>query len=165
MASSTCSIKQPVSRFRHCDTPPSDKSKPWLWDESFHLISPLAITDAHVKTHDASDVHLIVAVMSSNKNSITISMWKKQVTARRQGKHEGPTTLYILWAILQAVTHLVAVVVIGIFALQMMVSARDCYLVTLLTGGGLKNGNRIISLTWRSTKYMGAWNVREWSRM
>ena len=114
------------------------------------------MTDAHVKTHDAGDVHLIVAATSSNENSITISMWKKQVTARHQGKHEGPTALYILWAILQAVTHLVAVVVIGIFALQMMVSTRDCYLVTLLTGGGLKNGNQIISLTWRSTKYMGA---------
>ena len=49
-----------------------------------------------MKTHDAGDVHLIVAVTLSNENSITISMWKKQVTARHQGKHERPTALYIL---------------------------------------------------------------------
>jgi len=117
-------------------------------------ILPLATTDAHMKTHDAGDVHLIVAATLSNENNITISMWKK-VSTRRQGTKEGPTALYILWAILQAVTHLVAVVVIGIFVLQMTVCDRDCHVVvTLLTGEGLKNGNRTISLTWRSTKYM-----------
>ena len=116
-------------------------------------ISLLATTDAHLKTHDASDVHLIVAAMSSNENNITISMWKK-VSTRRQGIKQGPSALYILWAILQAVTHLVVVVVIGIFALQMMVGDQNCYVVMLLTSGGLKNGNRTISLTWRSTKYM-----------
>ena len=83
-------------------------------------ISLLATTDAHLKTHDASDVHLIVAATSSNENNITISMWKK-VSTRRQGIKQGPSALYILWVILQAVTHLVVMVVIGIFALQMMV--------------------------------------------
>lgn len=116
-------------------------------------ISLLATTDAHLKTHDASDVHLIVAAMSSNENNITISMWKK-VSTRHQGIKQGPSALYILWAILQAVTHLVVMVVIGIFALQMMVGDRNCYVVMLLTSGGLKNGNHTISLMWRSTKYM-----------
>jgi len=114
-------------------------------------ISPLATTDAHLKTHDADDVHLIVAATSSNENNITISLWKK-VSTRRQGiKHEGPTTLYILWAILQAVTHLVAVVVIGIFILQIMVCDRHCC-GNAINIGGLKNGNRTISLTWRSIR-------------
>ena len=107
-------------------------------------ILPLATTDAHMKTHDASNVHLIVA---GNENNITISMWKK-VSTRHQGTKEGPTALYILWVILQAVTHLVAVVVIGIFVLQMTVCDRECHVVvTLLTGEGLKNGNHTISLT------------------
>ena len=83
-------------------------------------ILPLATTDTHVKTHDAGNVHLIVAATSSNENNITISMWKK-VSTRHQGTKEGPTALYILWVILQAVTHLVAVVVIRIFILQIMV--------------------------------------------
>ena len=34
-------------------------------------ISLLATTDAHLKTHDASDVHLIVAAMSSNEKTIS----------------------------------------------------------------------------------------------
>ncbi|KAL4066844.1 hypothetical protein J3A83DRAFT_4190064 [Scleroderma citrinum] len=61
-----------------------------------------------VTTHDAGDAHLIIAVTSSNENNITISMWKKQ-----------------------AMTHLVAMVVIVIFAWQMMVVYEEQKMVML----------------------------------
>ena len=110
MGSSTCSIKLPVSGFKHCDTPLSDECKPWLWDKPFHYWQQLM----HIWRPMMPAMFISLwQQCQAMKNNITISMWKK-VSTRHQGIKQGPSALYILWAILQAVTHLVVVVVIGL---------------------------------------------------
>lgn len=83
------------------------------------------ITNTHTKASTVGDAHLILAATSSNEKSISISMWKKQITFKNRERNEGLTVQSTLRSVLQSMTHLIGVIAVVILALQMTVRVKS----------------------------------------